>query len=82
MIQLPSPWYKNDTLTLLRPGQEPQTIKVEPMVNGFEYEIRELMACVDKGLIESPSMPHSFSLTLSKVMDAIRGQIGVKYPGE
>ena len=82
MIQLPSPWYKNDTLTLLRPGQEPQTLKVEPMVNGFEYEIRELMACVDKGLIESPSMPHSFSLTLSKVMDAIRSQIGVRYPGE
>ena len=82
MIQLPSPWYKNDSLTLLRPGQEPRTIQVEPMVNGFEYEIRELMACVEKGLIESPLMSHSFSLTMSKVMDTIRGQIGVKYPGE
>jgi hypothetical protein len=40
------------------------------------------MRCLEEGRIESPSMPHAFSLTMSKVMDAIRGQIGVKYPGE
>ncbi|HEY8971676.1 MAG TPA: hypothetical protein VIM64_21390, partial [Puia sp.] len=59
---------------------EPETFQLEPMVNGFEYEIRELMACVDQGLIESPRMSHSFSLLLSRTMDEIRRQLGVVYP--
>jgi predicted dehydrogenase len=82
MIEVPAPWYKNDKLTLRRPGEEAQLIQLEPMVNGFEYQIRETMRCLDKGLIESPSMSHEFSLTMSRVMDAIRAQIGVRYPGE
>jgi predicted dehydrogenase len=86
LIQLPSPWYKNDSL-VLRTGSsqkesKPETIQLEPMLNGFEYQIREVTQCLEQGLIESPKMPHAFSLTMSKVMDAIRGQIGVKYEGE
>jgi predicted dehydrogenase len=84
LIQLPAPWYKNDNLVWRRTDANyvPQTVQLEPMVNGFEYQVREVMRCLDEGLVESPSMSHAFSLTLSKVMDAIRGQIGVRYPGE
>jgi predicted dehydrogenase len=82
MIQMPTPWYKNDKFTLLRPGEEAQIISVEPMVNGFEYQIREVTECLDKGLLESPLHSHADSLSLSRTMDAIRGQVGVKYPGE
>ena len=82
MIQLPTPWYKNDKLTLLRPGEEAKTLTVEPMVNGFEYQIREVTACLDKGILESPLHSHADSLLLSRTMDAIREQIGVKYPEE
>ena len=52
------------------------------MVNGFEYEITEVMDCMEQGLIESPSLPHAFSLLMSRTMDEIRRQIGVRYPGE
>lgn len=82
MIQLSTPWYKNDKLTLIRPGEEAQVFAVEPMVNGFEYQIREVTACLDKGIIESPLHSHADSLRLSRTMDAIRGQVGVSYPGE
>lgn len=82
LIQLPTPWYKNDTLTLLRPGEEAQTLSVEPMVNGFEYQIREVTDCLDQGRIESPRHSHADSLMLSRTMDAIRKQVGVVYPGE
>jgi predicted dehydrogenase len=89
IIQIPAAWYKNDQFTLRRPAPagspastviEPETFQLEPMVNGFEYEIRELMTSVDKGLIESPGMSHEFSLLLSGTMDEIRHQIGVVYP--
>jgi hypothetical protein len=52
------------------------------MVNGFEYQIRETMRCRALGLIESPLLPHSFSLMMAEIMDEIRGRIGVRYEGE
>jgi len=80
LIRIPSPWYKNDRLLLIRPGEKEEANQLEPMVNGFEYQIREVTRCLETGLIESPYMSHAFSLTMSRTMDAIRGQIGVKYP--
>ncbi len=82
IIHIPTPWYKNDRLTLYRRGQEAEDFQFEPMVNGFEYQIRETLRCLDEGLIESPYLSHAFSLSMSRVMDAIRKQCGVYYPGE
>jgi predicted dehydrogenase len=81
MIRIPTPWYKNDHLLLERKGEDPQSVQVIPMVNGFEYEILETMQCLEKGLIESPRMPHELSLMMSRVMDEIRRQCGIVYPG-
>ncbi|MDR3340937.1 MAG: Gfo/Idh/MocA family oxidoreductase, partial [Candidatus Symbiothrix sp.] len=36
-------------------------IPVEMTGNGYNYEAAEVMACLDKGLIESPGMPLAFS---------------------
>ncbi len=81
-IRIPTPWYKNDRLCWNPAGQPEETIRFEPMVNGFEYQIREVTRCLEAGLIESPSMSHNFSLTMSQTMDEIRRQIGVRYAGE
>ena len=78
-ILIPTPWYKNDRLTWHRTGQPEEPIQLEPMVNGFEYEIREVIRCLEAGRIESTSMSHAFSLTMSQTMDEIRRQIGVRY---
>lgn len=78
-IRIPTPWYKNDRLSWNRNGQPEQTVQLEPMVNGFEYQIREVTRCLEAGEIESPSMSHDFSLSMSETMDEIRRQIGVKY---
>ncbi|HEV2354249.1 MAG TPA: Gfo/Idh/MocA family oxidoreductase [Puia sp.] len=81
-IRIPSPWYKNDRLHWNLSGHPEQTIMVDPMVNGFEFQIREVHRCLAAGQIESPYMSHNFSLMMSQTMDAIRSQIGVKYIGE
>ncbi|MDR0541307.1 MAG: Gfo/Idh/MocA family oxidoreductase [Dysgonamonadaceae bacterium] len=39
--------------------------------NGYNYEAAEVMACMDKGLIESAAMPLDFSLDLMSVLDEI-----------
>lgn len=88
MIRLPSPWYKNDHFTWNRheqnqnQNQNPHTITLEPMINGFEYQIREVMTCLSANLLESPKLPHQFSLTMAHTMDTIRHQLGVNYPTE
>jgi predicted dehydrogenase len=81
-IRIPTPWYKNDSLIWNRTGQPDEIIRLETMVNGFEYQIREVARCLDAGLTESPSMTHAFSMTMAETMDAIRRQIGVNYPIE
>lgn len=82
MIRIPGPWYKNDRFEWNRTGEDARLVQLEPMVNGFEYQIREVMSCLERGLTESPSLPHAFSLLMSRTMDEIRRQIGVRYPGE
>ena len=82
MIRIPTPWYKNDRYEWNRTGEAAKEVRLEPMVNGFEYQIREAMRCRENGLIESPMMPHSFSLMMAEIMDEIRRQVGVRYPTE
>jgi predicted dehydrogenase len=81
-ITIPEAWYKTNTLTMLRPNEDPRIYTFAPVINGFEYQIREVMACLQQGLIESPLMSHDFSLLLSGVMDGIRRELGVRYTGE
>ena len=54
-----------------------------PMLgNGLHYQVGEVHRCLRAGLSESPAMPVSESLALANTMDAIREQIGLRYPGE
>ena len=52
------------------------------MVNGFEYEIMEVMECVRNGLTESPTMPLDESIAIMEVLDGIRRQWGLEFPPE
>ena len=49
---------------------------------GFEYQTAEAMRCIRADLLESPIMPHSETLSMMKLMDDIRAEIGLKYPFE
>jgi len=82
LIEIPNPWHKSDIFTLKRPDEDPVTFRVDPTVNGFEYQIREVARCLDQGWTESPLMTHDFTLKMSRTMDKIRKQIGVRYEGE
>ena len=39
--------------------------------NGYSYEAAEVMDCLDSGLIESPALPHAFSLELMEVLNEV-----------
>lgn len=46
-------------------------IPISSVGNGYNYEAEEVMACLDKGLLESPNMSWQFSLDLIKVLDEV-----------
>ena len=49
---------------------------------GRQYQGLHLEKCVAAGLLESPILSVTESVEIMKVMDALRAQIGVKYPTE
>lgn len=63
-------------------GQEPQVFSSETQGHGYHYEAAHVQQCLDQGLQESPLLPLAFSLDLMQVLDAVRQQIGLRYPGE
>ncbi len=50
--------------------------------NGYGYEIEEANRCVQNRSIESTKLPHQMSLNLATVMDRVRKEIGLTYPGD
>lgn len=55
----------------------------EPVIGrGYGNEIAEVNRCLREGLLESPLVPHTQTLTLMRQMEEIRRQTGIRYPGE
>ena len=81
-LLLPNNFWEATQAVLLRQGEQPQFQHAPFAINGFEGEIAEVMRCVLGGLIESPRMPHAETLALVTWMDALRAQVGVRYPFE
>lgn len=74
--------YKSDSLTLIRDGDEPQVIRLPFDGNGYQFELADAMQCLREGKTESGLMPLEETLSLMRTLDTIRGQIGLRYPGE
>ena len=49
---------------------------------GYVYEADEVGRCLQAGLTESPVMPLHESLAILKLLDEVRAQWGLVYPGE
>ena len=59
-----------------------QTIAHPHMRNGFEYEILEVIECINHGKLESDVMSHQESRNILKLMDALRADWNLTYPNE
>ncbi len=42
-------------------------------VNGFVYEVQEVVRCVRAGLLESPAVPHDLTIRCAEMFDVING---------
>src|SRR5919112_2928154 len=81
-IRIHPDWWRPDTLTLSRPGDEVETIKAPSTGNGFAHQAAEVMRCIGSGARESDVMPLRETLSIARTMDELRHQWGLVYPGE
>jgi predicted dehydrogenase len=70
-LKLHSMFHMPTRLTLRTNDGKETDIQIDQIGNGYNYEAAEVMECLDKGLIESPSMPHTFSIELMEVLDEV-----------
>ncbi len=50
--------------------------------SGLHYQAREVQRCLREGLVQSPGMPHADTLAIARIMDNLRGQWEMRFPGE
>jgi len=78
-IQIDSPWYMATDFTVILNDGTSKSYSFPHQTNGFEYEIIEVMNCLNKGILQSQLVPHQQTLTVSKIMDELLKQAGVDY---
>jgi len=85
VIEVPGFWHPTKATITWKDTSTTDTIEI-PLVHGigegFYYECEEVMRCLDAGLKESPSMTLDDSIRIMEQLDAVRAEIGLKYPFE
>ena len=82
-IALDPPYYRTKAFSVHRErGATVERHEVPYDGNGLRFPAIEAGRCLREGLIESPLLPHADTLAVMRAMDAIRAQIGVRYPHE
>jgi predicted dehydrogenase len=78
-IKIENPWFKATAFSLHLNDETIENFYFSHECNGFEHQIKEVMHCLDNGLLQSNYMRHELSLSLSKTSDEILRQAGVEY---
>jgi predicted dehydrogenase len=81
-IRIHAPWWRPESMTISRPGEEGETVEAPVAGNGFGYEAAEVMRCLEAGKSESEIMPLDETVSVMRTMDSIRAAWGLRYPGE
>ena len=89
-IHVPGFWYAEKLGIMSSEGELVDKRELPFDVNGYEYETREVIRCVNAGrspdaekpVLESPIHTHEDSLAICRLMDAFRAEWGIVYPFE
>jgi len=75
-------FWHSERLSLFQPDQPLQTFDLPKGGNGYNHELAEVVRCVAEGRLQSEVMSWQASRDLMWMMDTLRGQWGLRYPGE
>jgi predicted dehydrogenase len=84
-IEVPGFWHPTKATVAWKDTSTTDTIEMplhHGIGEGFYYECEEVMRCLDTGLKESPLMTLNDSIRVMEQLDAVRAEIGLKFPFE
>lgn len=81
-ITMAAPWWACQRVTLRRDGQDEVVRDFPAQAEGYEYQLEEMARLLRAGAQESARMPLTDSLLIMETLDALRADIGVRYPFE
>ena len=58
------------------------TYNVPKQITGFENQVQAAVDAIERGEVECDAMPHAETVRVMKLMDDLRAQWGLQYPGE
>ena len=73
-------WHEPTHFSVLLPGQGPENYFFDYHTFGYSYEAERVQECLAQGLLECPELPLDFSLEMTRLLDAIRKEAGIRYP--
>ncbi len=79
-IEIDPPFWFSNGYTLLRYGEQPE--RVDLPSQGLAHEAAHAMDRLRGGHLESDVIPLDVSVATMEILDEIRRQVGVAYPGE
>ncbi|MCU0475429.1 MAG: Gfo/Idh/MocA family oxidoreductase [Anaerolineae bacterium] len=59
-----------------------QTHQYDTSAIGLHHQAIEVQRCLSEGLVQSPTMSHDDTLAIMRIMDSLRKQWKIRYPGE
>jgi predicted dehydrogenase len=83
-LTLPGPFYQPGDLQLTSADGARRLTFTEPRTahDALHFEAAEVARCIAEGRLQSPIRPLAQSITTLEVMDEIRRQLGISFPGE
>lgn len=77
-IKMHTQWHAPTRISIIKDREE-EVISFNEPGYGYEYEIQEVVTCLQENSIESKSFPLSKSIALHQTLDRVRREIGLKY---
>ncbi len=70
-----------EKVTIVPLNENPETLEVETIDNCYNYEVEEVIKCIEQGKTQSDLWSWDDSKLLIETLDEIRRQIGLEYEG-
>jgi hypothetical protein len=82
-IEIDPVWYNQASFTVYdQSGSKVRRYEDKIDSRGMHFQALEVEACIEAGKLQSEIMSLDESIEIMEIMDEIRRQIGVRYPGE
>jgi predicted dehydrogenase len=81
-IELREYAYRPSGYTLVRYSEAPREVEAPYVGHGYVHEALEVHRALRQGRLESTLVPPQSTLEVMEILDEVRAQIGLRYPGE